>query len=363
MTVKIFINGRFLTQSITGVQRYAVELVKALDRLLTEKAIDPLLYSFELLVPRNVKHELDLRHIPMRRVGHLTGHLWEQLELPFHSRRNLLVNLCNAAPMATRNQVVTIHDAAVFGFPSAYSLLFRTWYRFMLKRLGKVASQVITVSAFSRRELIHYCDIVENKLKVVHEGAEHIVNVGSQSCVLEKFNLTGRRYILAVSSLNPNKNFIAVVKAIEFMQDMDVDFVIAGGTNPAVFSTTSSLQTGVKYVGYVSDGELRALYEHAACFVYPSFYEGFGLPPLEAMACGCPVIVSQAASLPEVCGDAALYCDPESPSDIAEKVRIVLSNESFREELRKKGLMQVPQFSWERCARETFAVIEEVVTI
>lgn len=362
MPVKISINGRFLTQSITGVQRYAVELVKELDRLLEKGAIDPLYYDFELLVPRNVKHELDLRHIRMRRVGHFTGHLWEQLELPFHSRLSLLVNLCNAAPVSISRQVVTIHDAAVFGFPSSYSLLFRTWYRFMLKRLGKVASRVITDSEFSKSELIRYCAIDDRKLKVVHLGAEHILSIGSQSCVLEKFNLAGRPYILAVSSLNPNKNFISVVKAIEFLQDMDVDFVIAGGTNPAVFGTTFPLQTGVKHVGYISDGELRALYENAACFVYPSFYEGFGLPPLEAMACGCPVIVSQGSSLPEVCGNAALYCDPESPGDIAEKVKMVLGNEGLREELRKKGSMQVLQFSWERCARETLAVIEEVLS-
>lgn len=114
-------------------------------------------------------------------------------------------------------------------------------------------------------------------------------------------------------------------------------------------------------MGYVSDAELRALYEHAACFVYPSFYEGFGLPPLEAMACGCPVIVSNAASLPEVCGDAALYCNPCSPEDIAEKISLLMADPRLREDLRQKGLERAKQFTWEKCARETFAIIEKVL--
>jgi glycosyltransferase involved in cell wall biosynthesis len=111
----------------------------------------------------------------------------------------------------------------------------------------------------------------------------------------------------------------------------------------------------------VSDSELRALYENAACFVYPSFYEGFGFPPLEAMACGCPVIVSKASSLPEVCGDAALYCDPKNSKDIAEKIQRVVHDETLRAEMRKKGLARAELYSWERCAKETMAVIQKVL--
>ena len=107
--------------------------------------------------------------------------------------------------------------------------------------------------------------------------------------------------------------------------------------------------------------DLIKLYRSASCFVFPSFYESFGFPPLEAMACGCPVVVSNAGSLPEICGDAAVYCDPFNANDIAEKIMLVITNETLQEELRQKGMAQAKKFSWERCARETFAVIEKVL--
>jgi glycosyltransferase involved in cell wall biosynthesis len=178
---------------------------------------------------------------------------------------------------------------------------------------------------------------------------------------LRRHRLDRRPFVLAVSSTSPNKNFRSVVRALESLEGVDFDVVIAGGTNPRVFgSQAGSLPASVRHVGYVSDGELRALYEHAACFVYPSFYEGFGLPPLEAMACGCPAIVSEAASMPEVCGEAVLYCDPHDPIDIAEKLRRLMDDARLQSRLRQRGLQRAELFSWRRCARETLAVIKEV---
>ena len=117
---------------------------------------------------------------------------------------------------------------------------------------------------------------------------------------------------------------------------------------PRVFGALPSLPSHVRAIGYVSDAQLRALYESAACFVYPSFYEGFGLPPLEAMCCGCPVLASGTASMPEVCADAALYCDPNSPEDIAAKLQQLMSDRTVRDDLRAKGRRRAAEFSWER---------------
>lgn len=358
----VFINARFLTQSITGVQRYATQLVQALDNLVEQKIIDTKQVEFVLIAPRHIKYELDLKHISLKRVGHLSGHLWEQFELPFYTRGNLLLSLCNTAPLIKRNQLVTICDAVVFGFPQAYSFIFRTWYKILSVSLGIVARKILTISHFSKKELDKYCHIGDQKLQVVYLGSEHILEVKPDYEILEKYRLKNNKFILAVSSINLNKNFRSIILAIQFLGSYDFEIVIAGGLNLDIFiSPQGSLNNSIKHLGYVSDHELRALYEHASCFIYPSFYEGFGLPPLEAMACGCPVIVSNTASLPEICGDAALYCNPSSPEDIAKKISLLMHDTALRKEFRQKGLERVKQFSWQKCAFETFAIVEKLL--
>lgn len=358
---KVYINGRFLTQRITGVQRFALEFVKALDKLIE---VNDICLSFELVImaPQNIINDIKLKNIKVIPVGRLKGHLWEQLELPFYSIDGFLVNLCNTGPLLKRKQIVTIHDAAVYSNPEGFTKTFIYWYKFLFKILSIVAPRIVTVSEFSRKELICYCKIRKNKIKVVSEGWQHIQRINADLDIFQKHNISPKKYILAVSSLNPNKNFQGIVKAIESLGDIGTDIVIAGGTNPKIFSSfNDSLPNSVKYIGYVTDEELKALYEEAIGFIYPSLYEGFGLPPLEAMACGCPVIVSNVASLPEVCGDAALYVDPYNPEDIAEKMKLLLSDDKLREELRRKGLERAKMFSWEKCAKETLKVIEEVL--
>lgn len=358
---EIVINARFLTQSITGVQRYAFELVKALDALIENGTIDKSKYSFVLLGPRDIERDFNLKHIPLKRVGFLRGHLWEQFELPFYARNRFLIGLCNVGPMLKSSQTVTIHDAAVFGFPQAYSFAFRAWYKVLLTRLGKTASKILTDSQFSRQELTKYCKIGEDRLQVISLGKDHVFSVDPDRNILEEYHLTDRPFVLAVSSVSPNKNFHSIIQAIELLGDTDFSIVIAGGINQKVFSQSCApLPDTVKYMGYVNDSQLRTLYEHAACFIFPSFYEGFGLPPLEAMTCGCPVIVSHAASLPEVCGDAALYCDPGNPADIADKIRLIMSDPQLRATMRQKGLERAERFTWEKCAAETFDVIKGV---
>ena len=147
------------------------------------------------------------------------------------------------------------------------------------------------------------------------------------------------------------------------MQQLDREafgVVVAGGSNDRVFDSTRVLwPEQVKCLGYVTDAELRALYSHAACFVYPSLYEGFGLPPLEAMMCGCPVVASRAASLPEVCGDAAVYCDPHDPADIARSIGEVMSSETLRAGMKFRGYQRAQEFTWERSARLLTRIVRE----
>jgi glycosyltransferase involved in cell wall biosynthesis len=363
MASTVSVNARFLTQSTTGVQRYAQELVKALDGLIDRGLVDIEKTPFLLVAPQDVKYELGLRHIPLRRVGRFRGHLWEQLELPYYTRGSLLVCLASTGPLFRHQQMVAIHDATVFASPQTFSFAFRTWYKLLQPSVGKVAKRVITCSSFSKKELRTRCRIAEDKIRVIGGGAEHISAVASDEAILRKHELKRKGFVLAVSShLAPNKNFHSIARASELLGDTRLEVVIVGGSNAKVSSPLPTpLPANVKYIGYVSDGELRALYENAACFVFPSFYEGFGIPPLEAMACGCPVIVSAAASLPEVCEDAALYCDPHSPKDIADKIWQLTNDTRSQTELRQRGIERARHFSWGKSARELAAVIEEVL--
>ena len=358
--VCVSINGRFLTQSVTGVQRYAIEFIRALDGLIGAGEIDAERYTVNIVAPKGAR-DPQLEYIGFHRKGRMSGHLWEQLELPWFARNAVLVNLCNTAPFSKMNQVVTIHDAAVRAVPHAYSRAFRTWYELLIPLVAKMSKRIFTVSKFSKQELQNWLSIPEQKCIVLKEGKEHIDTVDADDTTIARLGLANRPYVLAVSSTSPNKNFGAIVEAIQCLGDVSFDVVIAGGANPRIFAADGKpLPTFVKHVGYVSDGELKALYKHASCFVYPSLYEGFGLPPLEAMACGCPVIVSHAASLPEVCGDAALYCDPKDPRTIAEQIARLMTDEALRKLLSERGLERALQFSWKQCAREMWQFIEKL---
>lgn len=346
----VFINGRFLVQRTTGVQRYAIELVKTLDALIDEGKINTSV-NLVLLAPKAVLYKIPLKRISFERVGRMTGYLWEQIELPYYSRSGLLVNLCNTAPLLKVEQMVTIHDASIFAYPDSFSLPFLTWYRTMLPTIGNNSRIVVTDSEFSKRELMRYCGFAEAKIRVIYCGVDHVLSFGRDYSVLREHGLLDEPYVLTVGSLDPRKNVLNTMRAMSILGDAAPNIVIAGGGNSSVFAGQNLPRLdSAKYLGHIGDAALRVLYENAACFVYPSFYEGFGFPPLEAMSCGCPVIVSDRSSLPEVCGNASLYCDPDDPRDIADKIALLLADESLRKELKAKGLLRAREFEWKTAA-------------
>jgi glycosyltransferase involved in cell wall biosynthesis len=354
---RVFINGRYLTQSITGVQRCAAETVRALDQLIVEGEYPADSWNFTLLVPPSAPHPA-LRGIAVRAVGRGGGQWWEQLELPIHARTGLLVSLANAAPIAAERQCVTIHDASVFAVPEAYRPVFRTWYRFMIPTLGRRADRVITVSRFSRDELIGRARIPPEKIAVVPNAGEHILAVQPDPAVFAKGSFGSRPYLLAVGSGSRHKNLQGIARALDLVPRTDYDVVVVGARNLRIFGGAGSIPSErIRALGYVSDSELRALYEQAVCLVYPSLYEGFGLPPLEAMACGCPVIASNVASLPETCGEAALYCNPHDPRDIAARIAQVLSQPALCQSLRTRALARAREFRWRDTALGVMAQV------
>jgi len=317
----LYINGRFLAQPVTGVQRYCLELLRAWDEMIDCGEIDPARYPIVCLVPRSYLDDPGWKHIEVRRVGRLDGNLWEQIDLAWYARGGLLFSPANSGPLLLPGQIVTLHDASVYAVPESYSLLFRLKYRVAFWVLGKTARRIITPSEFSKKELARWAGIDPGNMTVIPEAADHILRVSPDPSIFDRFSIGSRPYILTVGSRSRHKNLAVVLDAVRRMDRADFDLVIVGGLYSTVFQYDAlDMPPNAIPVGYITDGELRALYERAAAFVYPSLYEGFGLPPLEAMTCGCPVICARAGSIEEVCGDRAVYFDPRDAGELAERM-------------------------------------------
>jgi glycosyltransferase involved in cell wall biosynthesis len=348
---KIYINGKFFCQRITGTQRYARELLNQLDRLLS--AEDNTEMAIEILVPKCVYSMPQYTNLKVQTVGRTSGTEWEQIELPFHCRGNVLFTPCGGAPVLHSRNVVTIHDAAVIAAPAGYSLAYRLWYRNVCRRMARKAEHIFTNSNFSKSEIVKWYGAAAEKISVTYLGSDHFLRLEADASALTRFGISGQ-YVLAVSSHNPNKNFHRLVEAVRHLGATVTQLVIAGGQDSRVYRESMRLPAGVCVLGYVSDPELKALYENASCFVFPSLYEGFGLPPLEAISSGCPVVVSRTASLPEVFEGAAFFCDPYCPEDIAAAIqRAVKSPPEIAGELTEFAR----KFSWEHCARATLEIL------
>ncbi len=360
-TWPIFINGRFVTQRLTGVQRHAIEAVLALDALLAERYPQSR-PRCELLVPRGYGwlHGA-LSVIAVREVGRCQGQLWEQFELPFLVPRGaVLLNLCNTYPMLARRPLVTVHDASVYAVPGGYTYAFLAFYRLLFRVLRLRASvPVLTQSVFSAAELQRYLGLPAERLRIVHCGADHWSHVTPDDAVLARLGLLPGSYVLGVASENPNKNLTRLVDAFASLGSLPVRLVLVGGGNARVFAEGGRPDPDwIVRAGQVSDAELAALYRVAVCFAFPSLYEGFGLPPLEAMYFNCPVLSSREASLPEICGDAAQYCDGRDVASIAAGLSALLSDPNLRARLIAAGAERITHFRWQQTAAAVLQQIE-----
>ena len=339
----MFVNARFLTQKLTGVQRYASEICK----ILKEK--DP---SIRFVAPKNIVEEELANDLDAVVYGKLTGHAWEQFELPLFLRSQgspLLLCLCNTAPIIYGNKIVTIHDVVFEHFPNAVSFKFRALYRFLIPRIIKTSKALTTVSEFSKNDISRKYDLHGKDILVIYNSVNRKLSRNSD----EKENV-----ILSVGSLQPYKNINTLVDAFILYKKLypsELSLKLVGGKNTKVFSSAGALQKiegrkDIYFTGYLTDEDLFEAYSKARCFVFPSFFEGFGIPPLEAMSCSCPVLASDSASIPEICGDAALYFDPESTEDLVRKLELFFGDETLKGSLVGKGILNLERFSWEKSA-------------
>jgi glycosyltransferase involved in cell wall biosynthesis len=349
----IYVNGRFLSQQVSGVQRFAREIISAASETeaWTRKAA--------VLVPRKPVSPATFANLPVWRRGFSNGHLWEQSALSWIPKDSLLINLCNTAPLARHRQIVVLHDAAVAAQPHNFRPAFRWWYQRLIRSYSRRAIKLGTVSRFSASEIAKHFGIAVENLEIVGESGEHILRKMPDYSLHTKYGLDEDGYFLAASSWAPSKNFEGVLRAVARLPGLLHKFVIVGSRNSRIFSSLNFGIGSAVEVGYASDAQLRALYERASCFVYPSIYEGFGLPPLEAMCCGCPVLVSNVAAMPEVCASAAAYCDPNDAHDIARQLVRLLNSRNARLELRSAGLARAKEWTWNKAARDLTELIKK----
>ncbi len=335
----IVVNGRFQTQTVTGVQRYAAEIVARLSD------------EAEVLVPMSGRGAV--------------GHLWEQTVLPWRCEGRLLWNPNACGPWTYRRQVVTFHDLFPVEHPEWYSTAYAQWYGFAMRRLAKQAVHLIAVSEYTKKRLVTVLGCAPGDVTVIPNGC-HVGKRAGQDEVAAAaagLKLPSRRYVLSLGSLEARKNIGALLQAWAALQaelPADLWLVLAGAPpDPTVYGAQSSARDipRVHYTGYVPEHFLSGLYSGAELFVFPSLAEGFGLPLLEAMACGVRCLSSCTTSLPEVGGTAARYFNPEQPGDLQYALREMLRDESPAGSF-QPSLEQASRFSWDAAAASTRFVLE-----
>lgn len=335
---RIIVNGRYLNQRLTGVQRYASELVRYLQD--------------ELLILKPPDHRL-------------AGPLWEQLILPAKvSSQDLLWSPTNTGPLILSNQVVTIHDLSTIDHPEWFSRRFSAWYQFILPRLAHRVRRIITVSQFSKNRIMEQFKVPESKVVVAHLGVgDHFKRMDRLTVhsILRKYQVS-EPYVLTVGSLEPRKNLFRLIQAWNQLMPKNNQYrlVIIGSMGyPFKKPDLGELGRNIQMLGHLNDADLPAFYSGATAFAYPSVYEGFGLPVLEAMACGTPVIASNAASIPEAAGEAALLFDPFEITEISNCLEKVLWDEEFRRELSAAGVERAQKMTWSATAQIILGVLKE----
>ena len=341
------INGDFLRLRPTGVARYAREVTRALDQLVLEQ--HPLTRGLEigLVAPDHWREQSPLRAIGVRVVPELKPRLpqvWVQTQLPRRVRGGLL-SFCNLAPVSIRRHIACIHDLHTWLMPGSYGRFFRLAHRVVLPAIGRRAARITTVSHLSRQHLIEFGIASPEKITVTYNGSDHTKRWAAERSALAP--PSERPYVLCLGQNQKYKNVGLLVRLAELLDGVGLDLWMAGDAGEATISSfVSPKPDNIHVLGRISDDDFMKALSGAVCFLFPSRIEGFGLPAVEAMAAGCPVVASTSPCLPEVCGAAALYADPDDIRGWFEAIVRLQRDAELRRRMVEAGNAQAGAYSW-----------------
>ncbi len=370
MKPKILIDGISLLSPLTGIGRYTYEVSKYIEskddfelnyfygfysNKLIETSKKP-----ELKTLKNIVSKVPLLKKIIRKCLLVISKLFApRYELYWQP------NFIPLDGIKTKKIVTSVHDFS-FILHREFHPKERIEYfeNYFFKNIVR-SNMIITGSHYSKNEILENLDFKEDQVKVIYHGIDHNTFKVYEELKVD-FDIP-TRFILSVGSIEPRKNLLGLLEAYTLLDEKiksEYKLVLVGfkgWENSEIMDKINKNQENIHYLGFVSDEELAKVYNLASCFVFPSFYEGFGLPPLEAMACGTPVISSHLTSMPEVCVDAALYCNPYEPNDIKNKIELLLNDKALQNQMIQKGLQRASEFTWEKSAEEHIKIFKEVL--
>lgn len=339
-----------MSQRITGVQRYAREILAELDGMLTKDR------GVVLAIDSKASDVPVYKNISVKKVGHSVGSLWEQTSLPVYVLRNhaLCVSLCNMMPILTPHLVV-LHDISFKVNPAFYSRKYLLWYNLVYMLSMRRIRKIITVSQFSRGEIYReygkkYRGSYED-IEVIYNAWQHFGKIEIDVTTLQKYGLTANEYYFGMGSMSPNKNINWIIGAAK--HNPHSMFVVSGAINSKVFGSelNCEMPENLKLLGYLSDREAKTLMKYSKAFLFPTFYEGFGIPPLEALSTGAKAVVSDTECMKEIYGDSVYYINPWD-SDV--NLDQILSSQKD-----PTGSV-LDQYSWCHSAEKLYDILAEV---